>query len=83
MCDGSLRGYFRHPEHNFDFIVQLFTTSALIAESVGAPPEDTAVLRSLAILRLIRGCKYFFMRPIWLMLIRTVKSLNQVCVRFV
>lgn len=28
-----------------------------------------AVLRSMGILRILRGCEYFFLRPIWLMLL--------------
>jgi hypothetical protein len=79
ICDGSLAVFFSHPEHNFDFVVQLFTTSALVAESAGASQQSTAVVRSLAILRLIRACKYFFLRPLWLMLIKMVQSGVQVC----
>jgi hypothetical protein len=71
-CDGSLAKYFNHPEHNFDFLVQLSTTSALIAQSAGASPDNTSVLRSLAIMRLFRACKFFFLRPLWLMLIKMV-----------
>ncbi len=78
ICDGSLAKFFSHPEHNFDFVVQLFTTSALVAESAGASQQSTAVVRSLAILRLIRACKYFFLRPLWLMLIKMVQSAVQV-----
>lgn len=77
-CDGSLAVYFKKPEHNFDFLVQLFTTSALIAQSAGANPDNTALLRSLAIMRLFRACKYFFLRPLWLILIKTAETANSV-----
>lgn len=77
-CDGSLAKFFSHPEHNFDFLVQLFTTSALIAQAAGAPREYTSVLRSIAILRVIRASKYFFLRPIWLMLIKMTESAQEV-----
>ena len=75
MCDGSLYEYFKSGEHVFDFLVATPTTAALVAELVEANKDQTALLRGMAILRALRGSKYFFFRPIWLILIKAARSI--------
>eukprot|EP00960_Hanusia_phi_P053371 762028-Hanusia_phi.AAC.5 len=72
ICDGSLHKHFGNGEYIFEFIVTLLTTTALLADFLGASNSSTSVLRGTGILRLMRGLKFSFLRPIWLMLIKAV-----------
>ena len=72
ICDGSVSEHFRSGENIFNFLVNIFTTLSALLPIMGVDPVLGVVpfFRSLAILRLLRGCKYFFLKPIWLMLIK-------------
>ena len=78
LCDGSFAKYFSDGKHIYDFVVIIPTTFAMVAEGFGAKRKQTAVLRALGILRLMRGCEFFWLRPIWLMLLEAVRSASLV-----
>lgn len=77
IADGSLPQHFESGENLFNFLVNIFTSLSVILPLMGVNPLQGTVpfLRSMAILRLLRGCKYFFLQPIWLMLIKFTGSL--------
>ena len=45
---------------------------------LGVARTTVSFFRAIAILRLLRGCKYFFLKPIWLMLVKATGSLVSV-----
>ena len=77
ICDGSVSQHFRTGENIFNFLVNIFTTLSALLPIMGVDPLFGVVpfLRSMAILRLLRVCKYFFLKPIWLMLIKFCAAL--------
>lgn len=76
LCDGSLSKYFERGEHVFDFITVAPTVVKLVTQLAGADEDSKVVgfLSALGIVRLLRACKYFFLRPLWLMLIKAASS---------
>ena len=78
LCEGSFGKYFSDGKHIYDFVVNVPTTFAIVGQAFGASRDSTAVLRSMGILRIMRGCEFFFLRPIWLMLLEAVRSASLV-----
>lgn len=74
VCDGSFGKYFASGKHIYDFTVNVPTTFAIIVEAFGGSRKSTTVLRSMGIFRILRGCEFFFLRPIWLMLLEAARS---------
>ena len=74
VCDGSFGKYFASGKHIYDFVVNVPTTFAIVVEAFGGSRKSTTVLRSMGILRILRGCEFFFLRPIWLMLLEAARS---------
>lgn len=74
ISDGSFGKHFSQGKHIYDFMCLVPTTLALVADDFGATPQTTSFLRSMGILRLLRGCEHYWLRPIWLMLIEITRS---------
>ena len=74
LCDGSLAQHFEHGEHIFNFCITITTSTAVIGNLLGLPDSSTSFIRGFAIFRLLRGCKFGKLEPIWLMLVKTTAS---------
>ena len=74
ICDGSISRHFKSGENVFNFIVNIFTSLSVILPPLGIPATNVAFIKGLAILRLLRATKYFFLKPIWLMFVKTTGS---------
>ena len=70
MCDGSLSQHFQSGENIFNFFTNLVTTLAVILPWLGVPVMMVTFLRSFAIVKLLRSCKFGPLMPIWLMLVK-------------
>ena len=75
MCDGSLGQHFESGENIFNGIVTFFTTMGLVLNMFGLDQNTIAVFRGMAILRLLRSCKFWVLKPIWLMLVKACGAL--------
>ena len=75
VCDGSVSNHFKDGENVFKFLVTFLTTTGLALSMLGVGKDGIAALRGAAILRLLSICKYGFLEPIWLMLIKATGSL--------
>jgi len=75
LCDGSLARHFEHGEHIFNFFVTITTSTAVIGTVLGLPNSATSFIRGFAIFRLLRGCKFYLLEPIWLMLVKATTSI--------
>jgi hypothetical protein len=78
VCDGSLSAHFESGEHVFNFLVNIFTTLSVVMPLMGVAQTTVAFFRNFAILRLLRGCKFGSLRPIWLMLVKATGALEPV-----
>jgi hypothetical protein len=74
MCDGSFYKYVKQGQHVFDLLCAIPTSLAFMAQVCGATTENTSTLRKLAILRIMRACKYGFLKPLGRMLATTASS---------
>ena len=75
ICEGSIANYFKSGENTFNCIITFLTTLALAFSLLGLDKENVAVLTGFTIFRVLRMCKYFFLKPIWLMFIKTTGQL--------
>ena len=75
ICDGSLAHHFEKGENIFKFMVNFLTTTGLALDLLGVSRQAVAALRGTAIFRLLSICKYGFLEPIWLMLIKAADAL--------
>ena len=78
LCDGSVARHFESGENIFNALVTFVTTLGLILPLLGLPIQTVETFRGFAIFRLLRMCKYFFLKPIWLMLIKAAGALVSV-----
>jgi len=78
LCDGSVARHFESGENIFNAMVTFLTTNGLILPLLGLPIETVEAFRGFAIFRLLRICKHFFLKPIWLMLIKAAGALVSV-----
>ena len=62
ICDGSLGQHFKSGENIFNCWVTFLTTLGLVLRLLGLSPDATAVLRGAAIFRLLRMCKFSFLK---------------------
>ena len=70
--------HFESGENIFNALVTFVTTLGLILPLLGLPIQTVETFRGFAIFRLLRMCKYFFLKPIWLMLIKAAGALVSV-----
>lgn len=75
MCDGSLGVHLASGENIFNVIVTFLTTMGLVLSLFGLDQNTISVFKGMAILRLLRSCKFWVLKPIWLMLAKAAGSL--------
>jgi len=78
VCDGSVAKHMESGENVFNFIVTVMTTTALLLSALGLSEKAVKIFTAFSIFRALRMCKYFFLKPIWLMLVKSTGSLTPV-----
>jgi hypothetical protein len=75
VCDGSVAKHMESGENVFNFIVTVMTTMALLLSALGLSDKAVKIFTAFSVFRALRMCKYFFLKPIWLMLVKSAGSL--------
>ena len=62
--------------HGAGLLLIVASSMQCAALTFGAAEGNTAIMRSMGILRLVRACEFFVLRPIWRMLleVRALKN---------